>query len=153
NVSLRDVGLDPDKIDHNADPCEDFFRFACGAWVDKNEIPADLPAWATSNELKRHNEEIVKEVMEEAARNPGGDPTTQKLGAYQRACMDEAAIEKQGTKSLAALAKLVGKVRDVPSLAAAVTDLHKNRIFVLFDVRPMQDFKDSSLVIANVEQN
>ncbi len=153
NVSLMDVGIDPARMDRAADPCEDFYQFACGAWTAKAEIPGDLPQWGASSELKRRNDQVLKESLEEAARDPGDDPALRKLGAYHRACMDEAAIEKAGTRALAPLLKTIGDVRDIPSLAAAIADLHRHRVFVLFRVNAAQDFKDSTQVIANVEQD
>lgn len=28
-----------EAIDQTADPCQDFFQFACGGWIEKNRIP------------------------------------------------------------------------------------------------------------------
>lgn len=28
-----------ESIDETVDPCEDFFEFACGAWIKKTRIP------------------------------------------------------------------------------------------------------------------
>lgn len=34
-------------MDLTADPCEDFFQFACGNWVKKHVIPEDRSSLST----------------------------------------------------------------------------------------------------------
>jgi len=33
------------SMDLTADPCEDFFQYACGGWVDKHPIPDKASHW------------------------------------------------------------------------------------------------------------
>ena len=41
----------PDQVDKSADPCNDFFQYACSKWIKANPIPADQAAWGTFNSL------------------------------------------------------------------------------------------------------
>ena len=43
--------FDLTAIDKTADPCTDFYQYACGNWVKSNPIPADQVRWARSFSL------------------------------------------------------------------------------------------------------
>ena len=152
-MSLKEAGVNPANLDRAADACVDFYQFSCGGLIKNVEIPADKSAWGPAYELQENTEGLLRETLERAAKSAGGDAVTKKLGAFHAACMDEAAIEKQGTKPLSPLLAVVAKVKDVKSLYAAVTALHKQHIFALFDITSQQDFKDATLVIAGLDQN
>ena len=34
-----------ESMDLKADPCRDFFQFACGGWIEKNSIPESKSRW------------------------------------------------------------------------------------------------------------
>ena len=34
-----------ESMDLEADPCQDFFQFACGGWIEKNTIPESKSRW------------------------------------------------------------------------------------------------------------
>ena len=132
--SLVAIGLDPDALDRTADPCDDFYQFACGGWIAKTEIPADKPiamrsfvddrAIATSSSRRR------------CSRPPRPSParirSCKQLGAYYGSCMDEAAIEKAGMAPIKPLLAQIDRVKDAKSLSAAITQLHADGINALF---------------------
>ncbi|MCC6647084.1 MAG: M13 family metallopeptidase [Polyangiaceae bacterium] len=152
-VSLADVGLDAGALDKSVDPCGDFYGFACGGWIAKTEIPADKPRYSRGfSEIQKRNEQDLRDVLELARKSPQGEDE-KKLGAYYGACMDEEAADKAGTLGLDRLRAIIRGVHDQKSLAIAIADLHKARVFALFDVSDDQDYKDATRVIATLDQN
>ncbi|HEY4120840.1 MAG TPA: M13 family metallopeptidase N-terminal domain-containing protein, partial [Byssovorax sp.] len=152
-ISLKDAGLDAASMDKSANACTDFYQLACGTMLKNTEIPGEEAAWGPAYELQRHTEEFLRDTLEKAAKAPGDDPVAKKLGAFYGACMNEGAAEQAGVKPLKPLFAVVEKVRDRKTLYAAITELHKHRIWPLFDASSQQDFKDATLVIAGLDQD
>ena len=47
-------------MDFSADPCQDFFQFACGTWNRKHVIPEDKPTFNTFDKLHGELQIIVR---------------------------------------------------------------------------------------------
>jgi putative endopeptidase len=152
NVSLAEVGLDAAKLDRGADPCDDFYRFACGAWLDRTEIPKDKPQYGTFNVIFDRNEALLHDILEAAVKAPGDDPVGQKLGAFYASCMDEAAVEQAGTRPLTPLFAITHAVQDDRSWLDAIARLQRVGVDVLFEIGPIQDKKDASQMIGQIGQ-
>ena len=149
-VSLADVGLEAGSLDKSSDPCVDFYQFACGGWLASNPIPADKARWMRMSEMEEKTRAVVRGLLEEDAKG-GADPIAKKLGDYYASCMDTAAIEKAGTKGIKPLLDKAQKVKDARSWFAAVTELHKAGVFVVFGAGTLPDFKDSKTDVLQLD--
>src|SRR5258706_2551738 len=81
-MSLAQSGIVPSWIDKAADPCTDFFAYACGTFVKTAQIPPDRSSWGAIQIVVKDNEDFMRDVLERAAKDPGSDPVAQKIGAY-----------------------------------------------------------------------
>ena len=142
-VSLADVGLESASLDRSVDPCVDFFQYACGGWLRGNPIPPDRARWGRFSELEERNRLALRTLLEDAAKNTGGDPATKKLGDFYASCMDEAAIETKGLAALQPVLDRTTKLKDAKSWLAAVAALHQLGIWVVWDEVAFADLKDS----------
>ena len=101
NASM--VRFDVKAIDKTADPCKDFYQYACGNWMKSNPIPADQARWGRFSELDERNKHVLRAILEEAAKpDPGRDRVTRQIGDYFAACMDEKGIDARGLAPLKA---------------------------------------------------
>ena len=78
------------SLDRSADPCVDFYQYACGGWMAGHPIPSDRSTWATFDELQDRNDQKLRDILETAAATPTAE--TRKIGDYYGSCMDETAI-------------------------------------------------------------
>jgi putative endopeptidase len=149
SVTLAEVGLEAASLDRTVDPCVDFYQFACGGWLNANQIPPDRGRWARFSEIDDKNKAAIKTLLEEAvAKN---DPATKKLGDYYASCMDEATIEKAGTAGIKSLLDKTLKVKDPKSWFAAVTELHEVGISVVWNTFVEADLESSTLNVTQLD--
>jgi predicted metalloendopeptidase len=140
-------------MDRTADPCANFYRYSCGTWIDNAEIPPDRPRWVRSfSVLRENNREVIRELIEQAAEDPGSDPDRQRVGAYYGACMDEAAVEEAGTTVLEPLFEAIAGIDDAEALFRVAGTLYRQGIGSLFGVGIFEDFKNPEVYITHLVQ-
>ena len=148
-------GVEKSALDPSVSPCDDFYGYACGGWIKATEIPGDEASWYRSfSVIHERNEEILHQILEAYAKGENaGDPYAKALGDFYGSCMDEAAIEKAGTKPLEPWLKAIDAVKDPASLTKLLGRFQAELgTGVVFEQTAAQDFGDATQVVAMMWQ-
>ena len=94
-VRFGSWGVDLKSRDLKANPGDDFERYASGAWMDANEIPADKSQNGVGSEVSDRNQERLQGIVTSAAKDS-------QLGAFFASYMNEPALEQIDTAPLQA---------------------------------------------------
>jgi putative endopeptidase len=144
-------------LDRAVPPRADFFRFANGTWIKTNPMPADRSYWGVDTLLANRNQSLIRDLVTTVALDDGGTAGTdgsvqRKVADFYRSGMDERAIDAAGIAPLQPEFDRIGAIADVDGLQAEFARLQLIGVAAPLQLSQMQDFRDSTKIIAVVLQ-
>lgn len=147
-------GFDQSIIDSTADPCTNFYQFACGNFAKQHPIPSDMPAFNQFQNLHAVNQQNIHEILEQASKGGANrSALEQKIGDYYQSCVDTSAIEKAGIQPLQAELQKIDSLKDKKDLTSLLAHLKTLQVGAFLDFGETQDFKDANRQIAYFDQS
>lgn len=145
--------IDVNNMDLTINPAEDFYKYANGGWMSKNEIPSDKPRYSMFDVLNDLNVERLQKLIGEIISKPqkqGSD--AEKIAMFYNSGMDSVGIDEAG---IAPIQYIFDSINNISSL----TDLQD--VFALLLSRSLNspfwlycdsDGKNSQMNIVYIEQ-
>ncbi|RLO10062.1 hypothetical protein DYB28_003143, partial [Aphanomyces astaci] len=113
-------------IDYSANPCEDFYQYACGAWHKDAVIPPGKTSIAKSfDKIAIQNEVVLNKILSE---------NKPKLGEFYSSCLDTATLTSLGLSPLADSFKAIRSANTTLDLLIVDGQLVKNGIPAFVDI-------------------
>jgi putative endopeptidase len=150
-------GFDLTSLDRSVNPCDDFYKFACGKFAANHPIPADQPGVDQFYALYNVNTQSLNNILTKTAAG-GAERTAeeQKIGDYYAACMNTDLIEQKGLAGIQPLLDEINGMRNGEpgklQLPAVMGRLQRLGVNIFFGYGEQQDFKDASKQIASIGQ-
>jgi putative endopeptidase len=148
--------LNINSMDKSVDPCQNFYKYACGRWQKDNPIPPDQTSWGVYAKLYEDNLNFLRGILEQAAaKQKQNDMVTQKIGDFYAACMDESAIEARGLDALKPQLDAIAHLESAREIAPLVAKLQLytgGYRSILFFGGSTQDPDDSEQQIVALDQ-
>ncbi|MDW5267790.1 MULTISPECIES: M13 family metallopeptidase [Acidobacteriaceae] len=152
-VYLPIPAFDTSSIDTSANPCDDFYKFACGKFTANHPIPPDQDGVDNFYALFNVNTQRLNDILTKTADGGASrSPEEQKIGDYYKACMDTDAIN---AKELAPVQPLLDEINAITSkreLPALIGKLQRVGVDAFFGYGEQQDLKDATKQIAFIQQ-
>lgn len=163
-----------ESIDPAADPCQDFYAYACGKWGERQRIPPRAQSWGNFNMLYEENLRILIEELERDGCKIGGvrSEAVEKAKKFFRSCLDEKAIRDASSQPLLQLIRELGGWELIDNLGGGsyhgkdgddvdtnvsipqlIASIHKKAAFPLFSMAVSPDDKNSSRNIISFQQS
>ena len=146
------VSFDKAAMDLKADPCQDFYQYACGGWRASHPMPADKARYGRFDELREYNLYLLHSILEDAAKPGKHSENEKKVGTFYAACMDEKTIDAKGVKPIEPWLKRVDAVSNKQQALDLIARMQAEGLRPVFSFGSEADMHNSTMNIAEVDQ-
>ncbi|XP_031344609.1 neprilysin-2-like isoform X1 [Photinus pyralis] len=95
------------NMDQTVDPCDDFYQFACGNFIQKTNIPDDKSSVTSFSVISDLLQEQLRTMIEEPVKPREPKPFVLLKRVY-KSCMNKTAIESDGLTTIKSILKDLG---------------------------------------------
>ena len=146
-------GINLANMDTTVAPGTDFYRYACGGWMEAHPLRDEYARFGSFEALDELSVEQVKSLLNELAAQTHADGSVgQKIGTLYNVVMDSAKQNAQGVEPLKADLARVAAVQTREELQQLLFDMHLKGMGRMFSFYVGADAKDSKNNLVSIGQ-
>lgn len=134
-----------DNIDPTVSPAEDFFQYANGGWLKKNEIPPSESSWGIAQLVNEELYSRKRKISEEAAAKKDGAVSTM-IGNFWATAIDSAKADQLGIQPIREQLLMITGAQTTEAIMNVAAKLHSMGVGVFFAEGVGQDAKNSEVM-------
>lgn len=115
-------------LDTTCAPCQDFWRFANGAWLGSVQIPPARSWWGRDDLIRARNDTVIRSLLDSLAYAPTRHAHTlgdRNAGVFFRSCMDSSLTATEMLRPLEPELSRLKAIRSRRDVSAAIGRLNR----------------------------
>ena len=153
NQSGQTSGLHLDNLDTTVAPGADFYRYACGGWMENNPLGDQYARFGSFDQLAETNTERINGLIEDIASRKGVKGDEAKVGMLYNIAMDSVKLNADGMAPIASHLQRIDAVTDNAGLQQLVAVMMREAFDPYFFVFASVDEKNSTKNLLQIYQS
>ena len=153
NQSGQTSGLHLDNLDTTVAPGADFYRYACGGWMENNPLGDQYARFGSFDQLAETNTERINGLIEDIASRKGVKGDEAKVGMLYNIAMDSVKLNADGMAPIASYLQRIDAVTNNTGLQQLVAVMMREAFDPYFFVFASVDEKNSTKNLLQIYQS
>ena len=147
-------GIDTNNFDTTARLQDDFYKYACGGWMNNNPLDAEHSRYGAFDVLAENAQKDLRDIIETVSQgeNPEGS-IAEKIAMFYNIGMDSVRLQEQGAAPLMPYLEKINNIKTSDDIWNALLEMHRRGGFALFATFGESDPDDANMQIAWVYQS
>ena len=153
NNKTMESGIKLENLDTKAVPGDDFFRYACGGWMDSHPLTDEYSRFGSFDKLAEDNREQLRTLITgiaEAENAPG--TVAQKIGDLYNMAMDSTARNERGIAPIQSVMDRIAALKKNSEVMPLVAELSRQGMGGFFHVYIDADIMNSKQNLVQLYQ-
>ncbi len=153
NNKTMESGIKLENLDTTAVAGDDFFRYACGGWMDSHPLTDEYSRFGSFDKLAEDNREQLRTLITgiaEAENAPG--TVAQKIGDLYNMAMDSTARNERGVEPIRPVLERIAALKDNKEVMPLVAELSRQGMGSFFGLYIDADIMDSKQNLVQLYQ-